>query len=58
MHNDHNINHSIGCTVEQCKYHSCCADNCTLDFIEVGTHEANPTQIECTDCTSFEPRNS
>ena len=27
---------------------------CTLDVIQVGTHEANPKQVECTDCQSFE----
>lgn len=49
-------NKSIGCSVEQCRYH--CGDEryCTLEKIMVGTHEANPTKVECTDCTSFELR--
>lgn len=47
-------NESIGCSVEQCKHH-CKEDNyCTLNMIQVGTHETNPTQKECTDCNSFE----
>ena len=54
MNNSNKINRSIGCTVEQCKYHCGHADNCTLDYIEIGTHEANPTKTECTDRRSFE----
>ena len=26
---------------------------CGLNTIQVGTHEANPTMAECTDCQSF-----
>ena len=29
-------------------------DYCSLDSITVGTHEANPTMNECTDCKSFQ----
>ena len=47
-------NSSIKCSVEQCKYHACSEDYCTLDSIKVGTHESNPKQVECTDCLSFE----
>lgn len=46
-------NESIRCTVQQCKYHSCNNDYCTLQTIEVGTHESNPVKVECTDCNSF-----
>ena len=46
-------NKCIACTVEQCAYH-CGNDNfCSLDRILVGTHEANPTAEQCTDCKSF-----
>lgn len=46
-------NQSIGCTVTQCEYH-CSNDNyCSLDKIQVGTHEMNPTEAQCTDCNSF-----
>jgi len=46
-------NESIGCSVTQCKFHSNSKEYCTLNKIMVGTHESNPTQIECTDCNSF-----
>ena len=48
-----NKNSSIGCTVVSCKYHAGNENYCTLQQIMVGTHEAHPTQIECTDCESF-----
>lgn len=46
-------NHCIKCSVQQCAHH--CGDKqyCTLESIKVGTHEANPTMTECTDCESF-----
>jgi len=48
-----NENRSIGCSVTQCDYHAQNENYCTLDSIMVGTHEAEPTQTECTDCESF-----
>ena len=47
-------NENIKCTVSQCRNHAGEKDYCTLSSIMVGTHESNPTMIECTDCTSFE----
>ncbi|PHV72253.1 DUF1540 domain-containing protein [Sporanaerobium hydrogeniformans] len=47
-------NPSIKCSVQQCQYHACSENYCTLDSIQVGTHELNPTKVECTDCKSFE----
>lgn len=47
-------NPSIGCTVHLCRYHARLENYCTLQQIMVGTHEKNPTQVECTDCESFE----
>lgn len=47
------INESIKCTVQQCKYHNGEKDYCSLDCITVGTHESNPTMTECVDCKSF-----
>jgi hypothetical protein len=47
-------NKSIGCSVEPCKWHGKSENYCTLSKINVGTHEANPKQKECTDCESFE----
>ena len=46
-------NPSIECEVAECKYHSGSYNNCTLDKILVGKHEARATQVECTDCESF-----
>ena len=49
-----NINPGIKCSVDSCKYNNTSKQYCTLDVIQVGTHEANPKQVECTDCQSFE----
>ena len=48
-----NKNQSIACTVNNCIYHAQKENYCTLDKIQVGTHESNPTKVECTDCQSF-----
>lgn len=48
-----NKNESIKCSVQQCKYNDNSVEYCTLNAIQVGTHEANPTVPECTDCKSF-----
>lgn len=47
------VNKNIECSVTQCKYHCGSENYCSLSSIKVGTHEANPTMSECTDCTSF-----
>ena len=49
-----NINPGIKCSVDSCKYNNTNKQYCTLDVIQVGTHEAHPKQVECTDCQSFE----
>ena len=46
-------NECIHCTINNCAYHAESENYCTLEAIKVGTHEANPTQKECTDCESF-----
>ena len=46
-------NPSIKCNVTSCKYNMDSEHYCTLDCIQVGTHEKNPTVPECTDCMSF-----
>lgn len=51
-----NCNKSIRCTVDQCANHCSCEEYCSLDCITVGTHEANPTVDQCTDCLSFEKK--
>jgi hypothetical protein len=47
-------NQCIHCTVTNCKNHNEDKNYCSLNSITVGTHEANPTQIQCTDCENFE----
>lgn len=46
-------NESIRCNVQNCRHHCSSKNYCSLSTIEVGTHEANPTQDQCTDCQSF-----
>lgn len=48
-----NANHNIECTVNQCANHCSSGDYCALERIRIGTHEANPTMDQCTDCKSF-----
>ncbi len=49
-------NKHIGCTIHNCANHCSCDDYCSLDKIEVGTHESNPTKVACTDCLSFKAK--
>lgn len=51
--NNCQANRAIRCTVSQCAHHCSDKDYCALDTITIGTHEANPTQCQCTDCESF-----
>lgn len=51
---ENKINKSIECTVTQCRNHCGSVSYCSLDKIQVGTHESNPTVEQCTDCLSFE----
>ena len=48
-----NANKCIECTVHQCAHHCQSQNYCSLNTIQVGTHETNPTEIKCTDCESF-----
>lgn len=50
-------NHSIGCTVSKCMHHCKESDYCTLEKVNIGTHESNPTKCQCVDCESFAPKN-
>ena len=56
MQNNCKANQSIKCTVSQCEHHCPNQNFCSLSSITVGTHEANPTVVQCTDCESFAPR--
>lgn len=51
---ENKCNKCIECTVDECRHHSISENYCTLDKILVGTHEANPTMDQCTDCMSFD----
>lgn len=51
--NNCHANTSIECTVTQCKNHCTSKNYCSLDKIQVGTHECDPTVDQCTDCMSF-----
>ncbi len=53
MHQSNQANQSIKCTVQQCANHCQSQDYCSLRSITVGTHEMNPTVVQCTDCESF-----
>ena len=46
---------SKNCTndVTNCAHHCQDVDHCGLTSIQVGTHEANPTMDQCTDCQSY-----
>ncbi len=46
-------NHSIYCTVNQCKNHCASENYCSLNTVSIGTHEPDPTMPECVDCNSF-----
>lgn len=46
-------NRAIQCSVTQCANHCQSEQYCGLTAIKVGTHEANPTKDQCTDCQSF-----
>ena len=41
------------CSVSIFAYDCKDAQYCGLNAIQVGTHEANPTMDQCTDCQSF-----
>ncbi|XMB86842.1 DUF1540 domain-containing protein [Mycoplasmatota bacterium WC44] len=46
-------NSSIGCNVNECKYHSKSVNQCDLTRIEVTKHGDSATSVESTDCASF-----
>ncbi len=47
-------NKSIGCDVNECKFHAKNSDYCSLDQIKVVHHHHPANTPECTDCGSFE----
>lgn len=54
MDNNCSANHSIKCSVKECKHHCASQEYCSLQSVTIGTHESNPTQKQCVDCESFE----
>lgn len=46
-------NKCIACTVTQCANHCGDQNYCSLDVVQIGTHEPDPTMDECVDCESF-----
>lgn len=46
-------NECIKCTVNNCRNHHQTKNYCTLESIQIGTHECDPTMDQCTDCCSF-----
>lgn len=48
-----NANKCIACNVVSCANHCTSENFCSLDRIQVGTHECNPAMDQCTDCLSF-----
>lgn len=52
------INSSIKCQVDECKFHSGSQDYCTLNNILVGKNDARATSVENTDCKSFNAKES
>lgn len=56
QNNSKSANKAIECTINTCANHCSGENYCTLNKIIVGTHEANPTKAECTDCMSFQKK--
>lgn len=49
-------NTSVKCTVNECTNHCQDKDYCSLDAVQIGTHESHPTEKQCVDCNSFEAK--
>ncbi len=49
-------NHSIGCTVRDCAFHSQVQEYCSLQKIEVGCCDCHPDHPEGTCCQSFKKK--
>ena len=50
---DCHANRCIQCSVTQRRNHCSDENYCSLERIQVGTHESDPTMKQCTDCMSF-----
>jgi len=54
MQNNLKANKSIECSINTCANHCSVENYCSLNKVVIGTHEANPTVTQCTDCMSFQ----
>lgn len=50
-------NCAIHCTTQNCQYNLGTENYCTLNSIQVGSHENCPQSCQCVDCQSFVPKN-
>ncbi len=46
----------IKCTVDSCANHSKNENYCALEKVEIGKQLDYPTELTCTMCNSFEPK--
>ncbi|MDK2919891.1 MAG: hypothetical protein PWQ37_2624 [Candidatus Petromonas sp.] len=51
------VNRSIGCEVDECRFHAKTQQYCSLDNIKVVKHHGEARTVEATDCGSFEAEN-
>lgn len=49
-----NVNDSIGCIVNECKFHGKDTNYCTLEKIQITKHDSIANTTHCTDCGSFQ----
>lgn len=53
MFNENKPNHNIHCSVKACEFHCGDENYCSLNSIQVASHEKHPTDERCVDCRSF-----
>lgn len=53
MFNESKPNHNIHCSVKACEFHCGDENYCSLNSIQVASHEKHPTDESCVDCRSF-----
>jgi len=53
MAHNSKANYSIRCSVDSCVNHCGKEQYCSLDCVNIGTHECHPNMDQCTDCKSF-----
>ena len=51
---DCTCNTHIKCTVDSCAHHNGSGNCCSLNSIQVGCCDCNPTRCEGTECASFQ----